>query len=107
MLDFDQHAGLASIYPSAAMYLVEALASLRDQEMNIRIDGFYERVIEPTDADRQMMAKIEPEIGPMKKLVGFERLIRDPAPEHVIEHLLFTPTCNIPPTTTPYHGPAP
>src|SRR5258707_162502 len=45
MLDFDHHSGLASIYPSAAMYLVEALASLRDQDMNIRIDGFYERMI--------------------------------------------------------------
>jgi len=105
MLDFDQHSGLASIYPSAAMYLVEALASLRDQDMNIRIDGFYERVIEPTDADRQMMAKIEPEIGQMKKLVGFERLIRDPAPEHAIEQLLFTPTCNIAGITTGYQGP--
>jgi acetylornithine deacetylase/succinyl-diaminopimelate desuccinylase-like protein len=105
MLDFDQHSALASIYPSAAMYLVEALASLRDHDMNIRIDGFFERVVEPTDADRQMMAKIEPEIAQRKKLVGFDRLIRDPAPENVIEQLLFTPTCNIAGITTGYQGP--
>jgi acetylornithine deacetylase/succinyl-diaminopimelate desuccinylase-like protein len=104
MLDFDQHSGFASIYPSAAMYLVEALSSLRDQDMNIRIDGFYERVIEPTDADRAMMAKIDPEIGQRRKLVGFDRLIRDPMPEHVIEQLLFTPTCNIAGITTGYQG---
>src|SRR2546422_8672917 len=83
-LAFDQHSGFASIYPSAATYLIEALASLRDQDMNIRIDGFYDRVVEPTDADRQMMARIDPEIPQRKKLVGFERLIRDPSPEHVI-----------------------
>ncbi|HEX9099006.1 MAG TPA: M20/M25/M40 family metallo-hydrolase [Candidatus Dormibacteraeota bacterium] len=104
LLDYDQHSGLASIYPSAAMYLVEALASLRDQDMNIRIDGFYERVVDPTDVDRQMMAKIDPEIAQRRKLVGFDRLIRDPLPEHIIEQLLFTPTCNIAGITTGYQG---
>ncbi len=104
LLNYDQHSGLASIYPSAAMYLVEALASLRDQDMNIRIDGFYERVVEPTDADRQMMAKIVPEIEQRRELVGFDRLIREPMPEHVIEQLLFTPTCNIAGITTGYQG---
>jgi acetylornithine deacetylase/succinyl-diaminopimelate desuccinylase-like protein len=104
MLDFDQHSGFASIYPSASMYLIEALSSLRDQDMNIRIDGFYERVVEPNDADRAMMAKIDPEIGQRRKLVGFDRLIRDPMPEHVIEQLLFTPTCNIAGITTGYQG---
>ena len=105
LLGYDQHSGSASIYPSAPMYLVEALASLRDQDMNVRIDGFYERVIEPTDADRQMMAKIDPEIEQRRKLVGFEHLVRDPMPEHVIEQLLFTPTCNIAGITTGYQGP--
>jgi acetylornithine deacetylase/succinyl-diaminopimelate desuccinylase-like protein len=105
MLTFDQHSGFASIYPSPAIYLVEALASLRDQDMNIRIDGFYDRAVEASDADRRMMAKIDPEIEQRKKLVGFDRLIRDPKPEHVIEQLLFTPTCNIAGITTGYQGP--
>jgi acetylornithine deacetylase/succinyl-diaminopimelate desuccinylase-like protein len=104
-LSFDQHSGFASIYPSAAMYLVEALASLRDQDMNIRIGGFYDRVVEPTEADRRMMAKIDPEIEQRKKLVGFDRLIRDPRLERVIEQLLFTPTCNIAGISTGYQGP--
>jgi acetylornithine deacetylase/succinyl-diaminopimelate desuccinylase-like protein len=105
MLSFDQHSGFASIYPSPAIYLVEALASLRDQDMNIRIDGFYDRAVEASDADRRMMARIDPEIEERKKLVGFDRLIRDPKPEQVIEQLLFTPTCNIAGITTGYQGP--
>jgi acetylornithine deacetylase/succinyl-diaminopimelate desuccinylase-like protein len=104
-LDFDQHSGFASIYPSAAMYLIEALASLRDQDMNVRIDGFYDGLVKPTDADRRMMAKIEPEVEKRKQLVGFDRLVRDPKPEAVIEQLLFTPTCNIAGVTTGYQGP--
>ena len=105
MLDFDQHSGFASIYPSAAMYMIGALASLRDQEMNIRIDGFHEKVVKPTEADRRMMAKIDPEVDKRRKLIGFDRLVRDPRPEQVIEQMLFTPTCNVAGVTTGYQGP--
>jgi acetylornithine deacetylase/succinyl-diaminopimelate desuccinylase-like protein len=105
MLDFDQHSGWASIYPSAAMYMIGALASLRDQEMNIKIDGFYDKVVKPTDGDRRMMAKIDPEVDKRKKLVGFDHLVRDPRPQDVIEQMLFTPTCNIAGVTTGYQGP--
>ena len=104
-LAFDQHSGFASIYPSAAMHLIEALASLRDKDMNVRIDGFYDGMLKPTEADRRMMAKIDPEVEQRKKLVGFDRLVRDPKPERVIEQLLFTPTCNIAGVTTGYQGP--
>jgi len=104
-LAFDQHSGFASIYPSAAMYLIEALASLRDQDMNVRIDGFYDGMLKPTEADRRMMAKIDPEVEERKKLVGFDTLVRDPKPETVIEQLLFTPTCNIAGVTIGYQGP--
>jgi len=105
LLDFDQHSGYASIYPSAAMYLVEALASLRDQDMNIRIEGFYDGVVDPTEADRRTLAKIDSELNQRKRLVGFERLIRDPSPDRLVEQLLFTPTCNIAGITTGYQGP--
>ena len=105
MLDFDQHSGFASIYPSAAMYLIGALATLRDQEMNIKLDGFYDKVVKPTDADRRMMAKIDPEVDKRKKLVGFERLVRNPKESEVLEQMLFTPTCNIAGITTGYQGP--
>ncbi len=105
LLDFDQHSGSASIYPSAAMYLVGALASLRDQDMNVRIDGFYDKVVKPTENDRRMMAGIDPEIEKRRKLVGFEKLVRDPKPDQVIEQMLFLPTCNIAGITTGYQGP--
>src|SRR5437588_414575 len=36
---------------------------------------------------------------------GFDRLMRDPAPDRVIEQLLFTPTCNFAGVTTGYQGP--
>ncbi len=105
LLGFDQHSGFASIYPSAAMYLVQALASLRDLDMNIRIEGFYDAMIDPTEDDLKLLAKIDSEADQRKQLVGYERLIRDPAPDRVVEQLLFTPTCNIAGITTGYQGP--
>jgi acetylornithine deacetylase/succinyl-diaminopimelate desuccinylase-like protein len=87
------------------MYMVAALSSLRDLDMNIKIDGFYDGVVNPTDADRRMMARIDPEVEERKKLVGFDRLMRNPKPEDVIEQLLFTPTCNVAGVTTGYQGP--
>lgn len=105
MLSFDQHSGGASIYPSAAMYLVAALASLRDRDMNVKIAGFYDKVVGPTEADRRMMAQIDPEVEKRRKLVGFDKLVRDPKPDQVIEQLLFLPTCNIAGITTGYQGP--
>ena len=105
LLDYDQHSGFASLYPSAAAYLIAALASLRDQDMNIRIEGFYDDMVKATDADRRMLAKIDPEVEERKKLVGFEKLMRDPPPDRVIEQLLFTPTCNFAGVTTGYQGP--
>jgi acetylornithine deacetylase/succinyl-diaminopimelate desuccinylase-like protein len=105
MLDFDQHSGFASIYPSAAMYMIGALASLRDQEMNVKLAGFYDKVVRPTDADRQMMSKIDPEVEKRRALIGFERLVRDPKAGAVIEQMLFTPTCNVAGVTTGYQGP--
>jgi acetylornithine deacetylase/succinyl-diaminopimelate desuccinylase-like protein len=105
MLDFDQHSGFASIYPSAAMYMIGALASLRDQDMNIKLEGFYDKMLQPTEADRAMMATIDPEVEKRRQLVGFERLVRDPKPASVIEQLLFTPTCNVAGVTTGYQGP--
>jgi acetylornithine deacetylase/succinyl-diaminopimelate desuccinylase-like protein len=105
LLDFDQHSGFASIYPSAAMHMIGALASLRDQDMNIKIEGFYDRAIKPTEADRQMMAKIDPEVDKRRKLVGFEKLVRDPRPEQVIEQMLFLPTCNVAGIASGYQGP--
>jgi acetylornithine deacetylase/succinyl-diaminopimelate desuccinylase-like protein len=105
MLGFDQHSGYASLYPSAAMYLIRALASLRDQDMNINISGFYDDVVPPSAEDRTMLSKIDPEVDALKRLIGFEAMIRQPAPDKVVEQLLFTPTCNIAGFTTGYQGP--
>jgi len=105
MLGVNQHPGCASIYPSAAMYRVGALASLRDQVMNIKIEGCYDKALKPTAGDKSMMATIDPEVEKRRDLVGFQQLVRNPKSQDVVEQLLFLPTCNIAGITTGYQGP--
>jgi acetylornithine deacetylase/succinyl-diaminopimelate desuccinylase-like protein len=52
-----------------------------------------------------MMASIDPEIEKRRSLVGFQKLVRDPKPDQVVEQMLFLPTCNIAGVTTGYQGP--
>src|SRR5256886_11955910 len=91
LLDYDQHSGFASIYPSAAHYLIGALASIGDREMNVKIEGFYDKVVKPTEADRRMMAGIDPENEKRRKLVGFERLVRGSQPQPGGREMLLLP----------------
>ncbi|MGH7904312.1 MAG: M20/M25/M40 family metallo-hydrolase [Candidatus Dormibacteraceae bacterium] len=104
-LAFDQHSSLASLYPSAAAYLVLALASLRDLDMNVKIEGFADGVKPPGERDRRVMAGIDPQMAARREVAGFTRPVRDVADEGAIEQLLFTPTCNIAGVTTGYQGP--
>jgi acetylornithine deacetylase/succinyl-diaminopimelate desuccinylase-like protein len=104
LLNFDQHSSFASIYPAATFCLVEALAGLRDQDMNIRIEGFYEQAKPPSAADRRLLKGVRPDLEPLRRLIGFDRLIRDPEPDRMLEQLLFTPTCNIAGLSAGYQG---
>ena len=105
LLKYDQHSSLASMLPSAANYLVLALASLADQEQHVHIEGFYDGIVAPSDRDRELLAAIDPELEENRLLIGFDRLVGDPPPERVVEQLLFNPTCNIDGITTGYQGP--
>ncbi len=91
----------------ARIHALETLKGLGEIPVTLRflVEGEEEIGSMTFEKIAEMMAKIDPEIEERKKLVGFDRLIRDPAPEHVIEQLLFTPTCNIAGITTGYQGP--
>jgi acetylornithine deacetylase/succinyl-diaminopimelate desuccinylase-like protein len=104
-LAFDQHSGFASLFPSASLYMVNALASLSDTDLNVRIRGFYDEARPPTPSDRQMIAGIHADLEAYRQLVGFERPVRDVAAGSAVEQLLFTPTYNVAGVHSGYGGP--
>lgn len=56
--DIDIHSSQAAIIDNPAWRLVHALASMRDKENRIVIDGFYDLMIEPTETECQYLEKV-------------------------------------------------
>jgi acetylornithine deacetylase/succinyl-diaminopimelate desuccinylase-like protein len=103
----DIHSGLGgSIFPNAAWRLVWALSTLKGPDERIRIPGFYDGIIPPTERDREIMAALPDDSEDLKKRFGIQGFIKglmggiDLRMEEV-----FTPTCTICGLTSGYQGP--
>jgi len=103
----DVHSGLGgSIFPNAAWRLVWALSTLKGPDERIRIPGFYDDIIPPTDRDREIMDALPDDSEELKKRFGLKGFIKgltggiDLRMEEV-----FTPTCTICGLTSGYQGP--
>ena len=96
ILKRDAHSSLASYFPSAAWRLVKALSCLLNDEGKVLIPGFYDDVLEPTEAQKQDLrtlvdADLEENI---KKMYGVKAFI-DKASGYELEKKVFEPTANI------------
>jgi acetylornithine deacetylase/succinyl-diaminopimelate desuccinylase-like protein len=102
----DVHSAMAAVAPSAAWRLVEALSSLRDEWGGVRIPGFYDAVVEPTEAERRAIADESEEVwSDIRESLGLERFIDDLTGAALRERSAFGPTCNIAGIKTGYSGP--
>ena len=106
-LGTDVHSGLGgSILPNAAWRLVWALSTLKGPDERIRIPGFYDNIIPPTDRDREIMDALPDVADEYKRRFGAKEFIKgltggiDLKMEEV-----FTPTCTICGLTSGYQGP--
>ncbi len=103
----DVHSGLGgSIFPNAAWRLIWALSTLKGEDEQIKIPGFYDRIRPPTKRDLELMSAL-PEISEeYKSRYGIKKFIKgltgglDLRVEEV-----FTPTCTICGLTSGYQGP--
>jgi len=103
----DVHSGTGgSILPNAAWRLVWALSTLKGPDEHIRIPGFYDNIIPPTERDREIMAALPDDAEELKRRFGVKGFIKgltgglDLRMEEV-----FTPTCTICGLTSGYQGP--
>ncbi|MGH2746866.1 MAG: M20/M25/M40 family metallo-hydrolase, partial [Actinomycetota bacterium] len=91
----DQHSFAAAIAPSPVWHLVRALATLRDDEGHVLIDGFYDHVREPTQEQRDMLASYPFDEDAERKRLGIERFLADATGADLQLRHFFQPTCNI------------
>ncbi len=103
----DVHSGLGgSIFPNAAWRLVWALNSLKGPDERIRLPGFYDSVVPPSEKDKGFMARL-PDVGEEYHerygVKTFLKGLEDGAELKIAE--IFDPTCTICGLTSGYQGP--
>lgn len=91
----DQHSSLAVVAPSPVWHLVEALATLREPDGRVLIDGFYDNVEEPTEADLKMLEALPFEEEAERKRLGVESFVGGATGTEFLRRYFFEPTCNI------------
>jgi acetylornithine deacetylase/succinyl-diaminopimelate desuccinylase-like protein len=102
----DAHSGLGgSIFPNAAWRLIWALNSLKDSDELIRIPGFYDRVVPPTELDLELLAKLPDSAEEYRLRYGIQSFVKGLTGGLELEReTIFSPTCTICGLTSGYQG---
>lgn len=101
----DVHSSMATVVPNPAWRLVWALASLKDMEENILIDGFGDSVVAPGRREIEVVERMPVDVEETRESLGLGSLVRGVAgPDYNRRHV-FAPTCNICGLESGYTGP--
>jgi acetylornithine deacetylase/succinyl-diaminopimelate desuccinylase-like protein len=101
----DLHSANGPVVQNAAYRLAAAVASLRDQDGRVLIDGFYDRVRPPTDAERRYVEAAPREDDVLKDEYGVERFLGDATGAEFQRRLQLEPTLNVNGIHGGYGGP--
>jgi acetylornithine deacetylase/succinyl-diaminopimelate desuccinylase-like protein len=100
----DIHSSEAVRVPNPVWELVWALNTLRDRDENILIEGFYDDVAPPSEADLAAARAVPSDEADLKKAWGFERFVKHLTGPDLRIHTYFQPTCNIAGIVAGYTG---
>jgi len=101
----DLHSSMAVVVPNPAWRLVWALASLKDMDENILLDGFYENVLPPTQQELDAIDTMPLDEEQTRKDLGLESFVKGVTGfEYKRRHTL-DPTFNICGLDSGYTGP--
>ncbi len=100
----DAHSGAAPILPSAAWRLVQALATLRTPEGHVRIAGFYDEVLKPSEAQLAAIADQPNMDAELREAYKVDQFVDGLSGAALSERLAFTPTCNLAGLVSGYTG---
>ncbi|MDQ3981669.1 MAG: M20/M25/M40 family metallo-hydrolase, partial [Actinomycetota bacterium] len=94
-LNDDQHSSYAVIAPSPVWRLIEALATLRDPDGRVLIDGFHDDVEPPTAADLAMLDTIPFDEEAERARLGIDEFVGGATGAELVRRYYFEPTCNV------------
>ncbi len=91
----DAHSANAPLIPNAAWLLVWTLSHLKDQEENILIEDFYQKVRPPSPEEIECLQDIPFEEEEIKEEFSIKELLKNKSGSEALEALLYQPTCSI------------
>ena len=100
----DLHSSLATIVPNASWRLVWALASLKNEDDVITVDGLKDQVFTPSEQQINMLGDIPIAEERMKADLGIAAFNRSLTGIELLKKHLYEPTCTIQGITTGYGG---
>ena len=101
----DLHSSLGASVPNAAWRLNWALSSLKGPDERIRIPGFYDKVIAPTDHDLEILSKLPDTESSRKNLYQIDEFVTGLSGRDLQVKEYFQPTCTICGMISGYTGP--
>ena len=91
----DVHSGnFGGVVPNAVWTLVHLLATMKNEDGEITIEGLTEPVIPPTNLERDAVERLPLDVEAVKRELGLERLDA-PAGRAYFDRLMFHPTLTI------------
>ncbi|HUZ01290.1 MAG TPA: M20/M25/M40 family metallo-hydrolase [Thermomicrobiaceae bacterium] len=101
----DLHSSLATIIPAAPWRITWALASLKDPDDHITVDGLMEHVRRPGPEEAAQLTRIPFDEQAMKADLQIPAFIRNLSGIALLEKHLYEPTCTIQGLASGYSGP--
>lgn len=100
----DAHSAFAAVVPSAAWRLVNALATLKDADGRVALEGFYDTVRPLNEQERAALQAMDDKSEALREALGLESFLDDLQGYAWRERLYGAPTCNICGIETGYTG---
>ncbi|MGE8205675.1 M20/M25/M40 family metallo-hydrolase [Heyndrickxia sp. NPDC080065] len=94
--DIDMHSSVGAYVDNAAWRLVHALGTMKNQQNEILVDGFFDGVLEPTESEKQAVHSLPFDENAISRLYGLKRpLITKSKGVDPREAMVFHPTMTI------------
>ncbi|NHM31454.1 M20/M25/M40 family metallo-hydrolase [Neobacillus terrae] len=94
--DIDMHSSVGAYVDNAAWRLVQALATMKNQQNEILVEGFYDGIIPPTEEELEAVHAIPFDEEGVSRLYGLKRpLITAAKGQDPREAMVFEPTMTI------------
>lgn len=91
----DVHGRMGAVIPSASWRLVWALSTLKGTDERIRIPGFYDNIIQPTDEEMKVLEEFPYDEKEKQEKMGLEQFVLGASGTELKRRLYFEPTMSI------------